>query len=409
MKKIFLTCLLLIPFTLMAQWNVVYWPSTLSNVLAVPSDSNIFITMGSKYISYSHNGGKSWNQFETEYEYEFLEDMDFVSDSIGYTCGGGWFSPHRNIILKTTDAGITWQTITRDSLGQFQFVFSQIDFVNKDTGMVIGAYGDMFRTFDGGVSWQEIYLATNQQFSHSDLCLVNDSVGFITTNSNITTNYKSRIYKTTDMGTTWQIVKEWDSLNSFLKIHFVNAQIGYVGGTNGKIFKTTDGGTTWIDYTVPPGNTINALWFTSPTTGYSNAIGTVSITTNGGNSWAPQLMNPPGIVTNIQFSPSTQSGFLVAGNLLYKTTNSGGVTSIPLPQMFHPFQMYPNPASKVVHIDYLKEKTVYSIQLIDITGRVIKAFPKDEKILQVADVTRGTYFLLIETREGWVKEKLVLQ
>ncbi|HQE12300.1 MAG TPA: T9SS type A sorting domain-containing protein, partial [Flavipsychrobacter sp.] len=75
----------------------------------------------------------------------------------------------------------------------------------------------------------------------------------------------------------------------------------------------------------------------------------------------------------------------------------------------HPFQMYPNPASKVVHIDYLKEKTVYSIQLIDITGRVIKAFPKDEKILQVADVTRGTYFLLIETREGWVKEKLVLQ
>lgn len=120
-------------------------------------------------------------------------------------------------------------------------------------------------------------------------------------------------------------------------------------------------------------------------------------------------MNPPGIVSNIQFSPSKQTGFLVSGNYLYKTTNGGGVTSIPMQQLHHQFQIYPNPASQVVNIDYLTENKVYNILLIDIAGKVIKSFPKDEKLLRVADVSPGTYFLLIDTKEGWVKEKLVLQ
>lgn len=410
MRKIVIWLLLSIPILASAQWNYLSTPSYLNGTFAVSSDSNVFYSYEAKHIHFSHNGGLNWSAFETEYEFEFIVDMDFVNDSVGYLCGGGWFSPHRNLVMRTTNAGQSWETLTRDSLGTYQFIFSKVDFVSADSGMVLTAYGnELFRTMDGGSSWQQTYYDSMTNFSVSDIYFVNGSLGFITTIGSSFSLSKATIFKTTDFGATWLKVKEWDDEHSFLKIHFNNENVGYVGGSDGRLFRTTDGGTTWTDTYIAPGNSISALWFTNDNTGYSNALGTIHKTSDEGTHWTTQLMSPLNIVEDIQFAPSGNVGYLKAGNLLYKTTNGGGTTSIQNPSLHSQFKIYPNPTSGILKIDYENDVKIQSIQLTDVAGRVVKIFSKNEKTLNVSGLPSSVYFLNIQAEEGSVTEKIIIQ
>lgn len=378
--------------------------------LAVPSDNHVFWAPMSKDIYYSHNGGASWQVFQTGYEYEFFEDMDFVNDSVGFICGGGWFTQHRNLILRTTDAGQSWHTLTRDSLGAAQFLFSKIDFVNIDSGVVATSYGEeLFRTLNGGATWQAISPDTLNGYNLSDVYFYNGGLGFLTTTGNSNPSWNAKIYRTTDFGLSWQVVKEWDDQHSFYKIHFTDAQNGFVGGSNGRLFRTTDGGTTWTETVANPGNNITALWATSPGAIYSNVLGTVYQTTNAGAMWNPQLMTPSAIVTDIQFSPSGQTGFLIGGTQIYKTTNGGGPTAVTDPTLQAQIKIFPNPASGVVQLEYPVGVTVQNLQLLDVSGRIIRVFEKETKVLNVAGCVPGTYFLHVQTSAGSLNKKIAIR
>ncbi len=409
--KTFLTALLgSLTLSATAQWTPAPTIQDAYQTLAVPSDSHVFWAPMNKSIYYSHNGGNTWQSFETEYVYEFFEDMDFVNDSVGFICGGGWFTEHRNLILRTTDAGRSWHTLTRDSLGAAQFLFSKIDFVNIDSGVVATSYGEeLFRTLNGGATWQPIAPAPPNSYTLSDLYFYNGALGFLTTAGSANPSIKARIYRTTDFGLSWQVVKEWDDQNSFYKIHFTDAQNGFVGGSNGRLFRTTDGGTTWTETTANPGNNITALWATSPGVVYSNVLGPVYTTTNAGAMWNPQRMTPSAIVTDIQFSPSGQTGFLIGGNRIYKTSNGSGPTAVTNPMLPAQIKIFPNPANGVVQLDYPADVTLQNLQLLDVSGRVVRVFEKESKLLNVTGCTPGTYFLHVQTSAGMRIEKLAIR
>lgn len=410
MKQLFLL-LCLAPCMVSAQWTAVSTPSSINGPMAVVNDSTVFYANGAKTIYVSHNAGATWNYFETEYEYEFIEDMDFINDSVGFACGGGWFSPHRNVVLRTTNAGQSWETLTRDSVGNLQFLFSEVDFVSIDSGMVVQSYGyDLYRTVDGGISWQQIvYDSTQLNQTISDLHFVNSSLGFLTTRVSSGTMSKARIYRTTDFGNTWQSVREWDYPGGYYTIHFVNDRVGYVGGNQGVLCKTTDGGVTWSESKIPPGNAISALWFTDEQTGYSNAFGVICKTTDGGANWFPQMMMGPNIVSAIQMTPSGTSGFLIANNILYKTTNGGGITYVWQPELQEKISIYPNPSRGITYLQYNVGIKVQQLQLVDATGKVIKHFPHDATKLSFPEVAPGIYFLRIKTEQGTLSKKITVQ
>lgn len=410
MKAFLTTFLMVLSVIATAQWTALPTTQSAYQTLAVPSDRHIFWAPMNKDIYYSHNGGVSWQVFATEYEYEIFEDMDFVNDSVGFICGGGWFTQHRNLILRTTDAGQSWHTLTRDSLGAMQFLFSKIDFVNIDSGVVASGYGnELFRTLDGGTTWQPISPDTQSNYTLSDLYFYNGGLGFLTTVGLANSPIKAKIYRTTDFGLTWQVVKEWNDQSSFYKIHFTDAQNGFVGGSNGRLFRTTDGGTTWTETVANPGNNITALWATSLTDVYSNVLGPVYKTTNAGTTWNPQLMTPPGVVSDIQFSPSGQTGFLIAGNQLYKTTNGGAPTAVTDIISQAQVKIFPNPANGFVNLDYPSDITIQNLQLLDASGRIMRVFEKETKVLNVSGCVPGTYFLHVQTNAGTRIEKLAIR
>ena len=88
-------------------------------------------------------------------EYEKLVNLQFLNDSLGYACG------HQNIlnsefaidlIWKTTNGGKSWVKIM-NQLNEPKLGLRGIFFQNENHGIVIGNWGKILETTDGGESW----------------------------------------------------------------------------------------------------------------------------------------------------------------------------------------------------------------------------------------------------------------
>ncbi len=86
-------------------------------------------------------------------------------------------------------------------------------------------------------------LNTNITDDLHDVEFINDSIGFIYSYGT------GNIYKTTDEGNTWVIIKQTDSIY-LEQIQFINSDIGWICGEKGTILKTYDGGQSWADISI---------------------------------------------------------------------------------------------------------------------------------------------------------------
>lgn len=115
------------------------------------------------------DGGTSWLQQTMETENLFLYDVSF-SDHNNGTIVGEIYSPLYNetqqgIILKTSDAGITW---TNQNSGT-KFYLNSISFNDNENGWVAGDKGTILHTTDGGVTFVEHQISINQQNPNSSI------------------------------------------------------------------------------------------------------------------------------------------------------------------------------------------------------------------------------------------------
>lgn len=76
--------------------------------------------------------------------YGYVGPIDFSSES------DGWIAEPRGGLLRTTDAGRTWNRIAPDALDRV----ADVRFVNAIVGWALGGQG-LWTTTDGGRSWQE--------------------------------------------------------------------------------------------------------------------------------------------------------------------------------------------------------------------------------------------------------------
>ena len=124
--------------------------------------------------------------------------------------------------------------------------------------------------------------------------------------------YKVTIIKTTNGGDSWT-AEEAGVVESFSGICFIDANQGWVVGTNGTILHTTDGGAHWVKQPAPATDEFRGVFFTDANTGWATSLRPVHhgsfgeeddwlsgiwSTRDGGTSWAQQQTPSSGSILN---------------------------------------------------------------------------------------------------------------
>ncbi len=143
----------------------------------------------------------------------------------------------------------------------------------------------MFRTTDGGLTWQESRLPAPGEVD--DLVFVDALHGWATGRD--TGGVNNVVFATVDGGVTWQAREfpQAEDPKALDAASFVDADHGWVLAgyyeEDQSLLRTADGGVTWGSVTVPPG-WLNDVAFVSPDVGWAIGDG-VYMTTDGGDTW----------------------------------------------------------------------------------------------------------------------------
>ena len=173
-------------------------------------------------------------------------DLTFINENVGFAIS------NFGAIIKTTDGGYNWEQLA----SPVNFFLKKIQFTDSQTGYIIGGDdtgGYILKTADAGQTWQSINLNTPENERPAGMFFLNNTTGFI--------SGKKLFRKTTDGGKTWSEVM--GSLSENINdVCFTNGNEGYAASDNGKYFKSVDGGKTWQSMQSVTTDNLKKIYFT---------------------------------------------------------------------------------------------------------------------------------------------------
>lgn len=211
-------------------------------------DSSVFISGQKGAAIRTHNHGDTWETVDTGTKRDLLS-VDFATDKIGFAVGD------YGTMLRTEDGGTSWSKISlpsdlklpedvADIVDPADVLLYDVDFVTPERGWVVGEFGVIFVTSDGGKTW------TTQQ-SGVETTLF--GVEFADANTGFATGIEEVLLRTTDGGQTWEKMKVPGRKGFVLGLYDVAVQgnIGWAIGDSGLLLRTTDAGATWTRVDLP--------------------------------------------------------------------------------------------------------------------------------------------------------------
>lgn len=351
--------------------------------------------------------------------------MVFVNSNDGFaTCSDG-------VILRTNNAGGNWNYFYKDTTFHREDMFGSEAYIvaTNDSVFCFGNYEGQ----NNKLSWA---IGSN-----------------IVTKSAIAVNIKKPVFLNGKIYCNHIDIYEGDSLHRILNFVEDFTVIGnYISASNAhQVYFSDDYGATWVEKTFPSGlssqpyqsfynggDTLYATTNYSPVLHYSfdrgetwnevnngciyyynNLFSLFCVTSSFEGGYSEVITS-----TNDQFTSVVldtlgsnvsklyfkyDMGFAFgADSRIYKTSNLLP-TSIHNATLKKKLKIYPNPTSEKINIEYENDIEVQSIQLLDMSGRVVKRFSKNDKELNVSDIYSCTYLLNIQTKEGSVNKKIVIE
>jgi len=103
--------------------------------------------------------------------FDHFIDISFPDPEHGFIMG------HVNLLISS-DGGMEWNTVPITGLGQYDGYPLAVSWVSTTTAYLLTEFGSVFRTTDGGLSWQSILKAGKAQW-YSDIYMTDASHGFL--------------------------------------------------------------------------------------------------------------------------------------------------------------------------------------------------------------------------------------
>ncbi len=136
------------------EWQVIETGSdNILNGVCFVDNKNGWVVGNGGDILHSADGGITWEKqsFGTDYRFN---SIFFVNPCVGFAVGGT-LSPYgySGIIFKTTDGGAYWKNLNSHLFINAQSVY----FINDKLGYCVGEPYGIFKTTNGGYSWEAFY------------------------------------------------------------------------------------------------------------------------------------------------------------------------------------------------------------------------------------------------------------
>ncbi len=217
----------------------------------------------SKFAVHSTNAGATWIRdtvdtapllfctsgiyaLDASRAWVLMHDHTLISG--GYASGGG--------IFRTTDGGVTWNKDTTAFKPENGFA-DFIHFFDADNGVCVGdptdGYFEIYTTSNAGETWSRVPQGnipenlTDESPMVGTFTAAGTSLWFPTSGGS-----PGRIYKTNDKGASWStVVFPGVPEGDFPAIGFQDESVGLGCGTVGEVMKTTDAGVTWAMVSTP--------------------------------------------------------------------------------------------------------------------------------------------------------------
>jgi len=200
-------------------WIIQNLGATASKVLFTNKRNGFIITTNNYYFE-TNDYGRSWQNIKTGNYY--IKDMFFRNELSGYAITRSDYK-----ILTTNDGGKNWK--------EQNTLLNSNPFTICFTDSLHGYYGyyGIYKTDDAGKSWKEVLKTSSQSIDH--IYFVNKNRGY-----GLTSN--GEIYKTMDGGETWNLdMNLYSNYNYYSKdIQFPDEDHGYICLDNGTFAKYTE-------------------------------------------------------------------------------------------------------------------------------------------------------------------------
>jgi len=332
--------------------------------------------------------------------YQNLKAIQFVNQNIG------WIVGDEGLIIKSTDGGSTWF----EQEGGQGYYLSDLHFFDDQTGIICGGtnnHGRILRTTNGGNQWDEIALS-----NYSPTLL---SIYFLNSNLGWTAGTNEILFRTIDGGVSWDsiayISDGWQ--NYHYGVYFLDSLNGNVcgwtnhgtGNTSGPIYKTSDGGYSWTHvaavgygafYSLAYHTGSNSLYSVG-SGGWPYIVGKIYKSTDGGSNWAEISSPSPETLNEITFTERT--GWIVGRNgTILTSLISSSIEEIDKVFEYILLQNYPNPFNPTTSIKYqIPEISFVTIKVYDVLGNEITTLVNEEKPAGTYEVEFNSRGLINQT------------
>ncbi|MCB0725512.1 MAG: T9SS type A sorting domain-containing protein [Ignavibacteriae bacterium] len=229
-----------------------------------------------------------------------LRSVEFINSNTGIIVGDS------GIILRTTNEGQNWTVIPSNTT----YDLRSLIFIDEQVGYAIEDFPKLIKTTDGGLSWSELWTPADP----NNISFINRDTGFIMCGG---------LSRTTNGGASWTPINTPDTIPNFLPMTgtvFFNYNTGYIGCQRG-LYKTTNAGVNWNS--VYPAFTYPSnfeKYYDSVCYGMRYGFSNDYVSFDKGNSWTTVLA----VMDNVSFcSKNIVYGVVTTINYIMKSSNGG--------------------------------------------------------------------------------------
>ena len=191
---------------------------------------------------YTKNGGKDWEDITNgEILFGALYDIFFIDSLLGWAVGESGEAIDVGVIINTIDGGRSWQIQLPETL-----ILKAVYFSNNKHGCAVGSNvwweGVILVTNDGGENWQDMYFPCSWL---NDVVFIDDSTGWVVGDYGF-------IWYTDDGGQTWTQVESGTDVDLNRIVFVDDGSIGYIFGEDNTLLKHNNNDNSIKDYISPP-------------------------------------------------------------------------------------------------------------------------------------------------------------